>query len=93
MIKYFILLIGLIVISLSGGCSKANRKDLLQAPPPAKYEMMEGVFLPMPGETEKVHTGEYSIMTATSSDIGDALEKLMLELHMFPLKYIWNIKF
>lgn len=90
--KYLLTVTGLIIIGVIGGCSKANRKDLLQAPPPAKYEMMEGVFLPMPGETEKVYTGEYSIMTATSSDIGDALEKLGVPRDKYmPLSNIYGV--
>lgn len=66
----------LVVVASIVGCSKANREDKVQAPPPAKYEMVEAVFQPMPGETGPVHTGNYIEKMCQNTDIGDALEKV-----------------
>lgn len=65
----------LVIVSIIG-CSKADRQDKVQAPPAAKFEMVEAVFQPMPGETGPVHTGQFIENTCENIEIGDALEKV-----------------
>jgi len=71
-LSYLPLLLAVVVLF---GCSKADRQDKVQAPPPVKFEMVEAVFQPMPGETGPVHTGKYIEKICMTPDIGEALEK------------------
>lgn len=64
----------LVVIAAIVGCSKVDKQDKVQAPPPAKFEMIEAVFQPIPPETQPVHTGKYIENTCENTEIGDALE-------------------
>jgi hypothetical protein len=85
------LLLLLVIVSIIG-CSKADRQDKVQAPPPAKYEMVEAIFQPMPGETGPVHTGQFVEKTCDAIEIGAALEKAGVPREKYvPLSNIYGI--
>jgi len=81
----------LVIVSIIG-CSKADRQDKVQAPPAAKFEMVEAVFQPMPGEPAPVHTGQYIESTCEATDIGEALENAGVPREKYvPLSAMYGI--